>query len=731
MSDLPESSASPSPEGAGTPERARALYAARDLERLINPRIVAVIGASDTPGSFGQRTLANMAGFTGAVYGINPKYRTVMDRPCVPRLQDMPRPPDCIVVATARPTVRAVLQDAGAVGAGGAIVYASGFSETGKPDRVQAQAELTKIAQRAGVRMAGPNCVGLANTRSRSGMNFMPDYAKMGHRHGPVAIISQSGALGYTILQAMERGVGFSHYLAAGNSADVDVADYIAYAAESEDVRAIIVLCEGVNSGKRFLLAAARARELGKALIVYKAGNSALSSQAALSHTGTLVGSAQAYRAALDRAGAVAVDDLELVLEMASFFARSGPYRGGGVGVLSTSGGAAVICADKAEAHRVPLPALAPVTAAKLETVVPEFGSIANPADLTAEVLKTAETFAFCLDAFLSDPGLAGGAVIPMVFSHASSSVARAPMVVEAARRTDRPIAVIWMNEWLQGPGTETFDTDLKVSMFRSTDRCFATIRAWMDWHGRPARLDQHRRLSPAGAADTARGIIADRGHSGSRALSESVSKRVLAAYGVAVPAETVVADPDAAVAAAARIGFPVALKIASADILHKTEVGGIRLALTSAEAVREAAAAILDNVARHRPDARLEGLSVQRMMPRGVEIVVGVKRDQQFGPLIAVGLGGVLVEVLGDTAVRLAPVSPEEARAMLASLKGYPLLTGYRGAAPIDLDDLAALICRVSELADDMRDAVSEIDVNPVIATLDGAVAADALIVI
>jgi len=567
--------------------------------------------------------------------------------------------------------------------------------------------------------------VGLANTRSRGGMHFMPDYSAMGHRHGPVAIVSQSGALGYTVLQAMERGVGFSHYLAAGNSADVDVADYIAYLAENDDVRAIVALFEGVRDGDRFIAAAELARARGKALIVCKAGNSEISSQAALSHTGTMVGSAAAYDAMFRRVGAVPADNLEHVLEMANFFARSGPYRGGGVGVLSTSGGAAVICADKAERHGVALPPLAPDTATLLHTVVPDFGSVANPADLTAEVLKTAATFSFCLDAFIADPAFAAY-VVPMVFSHASSSVARAPMLIEAARTTDKPIAVVWMNEWLQGPGTETFDADPRVSMFRSADRCFATLRAWTDWHAESGRPISGTRLAPPDAASEAHRLLGLPG----RVLTESDSKAVLAAYGVRVPAEALAEGPEAAAHEAERIGFPVAVKIASADIPHKTEVDGIRLGLGSTEAVRSATADILAAAARHRPQARIDGVSVQRMVPPGVEIVVGVKRDEQFGPLIAVGLGGVAVELIGDAVVRMAPVTLSEAHEMLAGLRTYRLLTGYRGSTPVDLDALAGLVCRVSELAHDLRDLIREIDVNPVIVSPEGAIAADALIV-
>lgn len=708
----------------------RPLYGAADLSRLIDPKVVAVVGASETRGSFGERTLSNMAGFAGKVFAINPKYQTLLGRPCVPSLADLPERPDCVVLCVARPMVEGMIESAAAAGAGGVVVYASGFAETSKPDRIEAQQRLIALAHRTGVRVVGPNCVGLANTRSKAGLNFMPDYAAMGHRAGPIGIVSQSGALGYTVLQGMERGIGFSHYLAAGNSCDVDVCDFISYLAENDDTRAIVCLLEGVKDGGRFLEAARKARDAGKALIVYKTGNSETSSKAAMSHTGTMVGSAVAYRTAFEEAGAIAVDDLESVLETASFFAKTkAPSAGRGVGILSTSGGAAVICADKAEVHGVPLPALEAKTAEALHTVVPDFGSVANPSDLTAEVLKTSETFGFCLDAFMSDASFSA-LVMPMIFAHASSSGARAPTIVGAAARTDKPLAVVWMNEWLQGPGSELLDADPRVCMFRSADRCFATLRTWFDWHARRARQSAASgRRSPANAAQAARRILVEAG-SRSKSLSETESKRILDCYGIRVPREIVARDPDAAAEAASTIGGKVALKIVSPDILHKTEAGGVRLGLSVAEDVRAAAQEILASASRYAPQARIDGVSVQEMAPSGVEIVLGMKNDRQFGPLVAVGLGGIMVELLGDTAVRLAPIGETAARDMLASLKGYPLLTGFRGRPGVDVDGLVDAICRLSELAHDLADVIDQIDVNPVIASGAGVLAADALIV-
>lgn len=709
------------------PATTRAVYDHDDLRRLINPKIVAIVGASETSGSFGERTLSNMSDFTGKVYAINPKYQSLLGRPCVPSLADMPESPDCVVLCVARPMVEGMIESAAAVKAGGVIVYASGFAETSKPDRVEAQQRLVQLAERTGVRVVGPNCVGLANTRSGAGLNFMPGYATMGHRRGPIGIVSQSGALGYTVLQAMQRGVGFSHYLAAGNSCDVDVCDFISYLAEDDDTRSIICLLEGVKDGGRFLAAARKARAAGKALIVYKTGNSETASKAAMSHTGTMVGSVVAYRTAIEAAGAIAVDSLEAVLETAAFMAKSRPPSGGaGVGILSTSGGAAVICADKAEAHGVLLPAIEAKTDRALREVVPDFGSVGNPSDLTAEVLKTSETFGFCLDAFLNDAGFSA-LVLPMIFAHASSSGARAPTIVEAAARSERPLAVVWMNEWYQGPGSELLDADPRVCVFRSADRCFAAVRAWFDWHSQVEQIGTSRRSDPS-AEQPARKIIA--GKAPGAALSETDSKRVLACYGIATPKEILAHDAAGAARAVSQIAGPTVIKIVSPDILHKTEAGGVRLGVSTPEEGRTAAEQILESCLRYAPKARIDGISVQQMVPPGLEIVLGVKNDRQFGPLVAAGLGGIMVELIADTAVRLAPTGEQTARAMLASLKGYALLKGFRGKPGVDVDRLVDTICRLSELAHDLRDVIDQIDVNPVIASTSGVVAADALIV-
>ncbi len=711
----------------------RALYRHDDLDRLVDPAVIAVVGASHTPGSFGQRTLANLGGFSGRVYAVNPKYTEVAGRICVPTLLDLPETPDAVVLCVARPLVEAALRDAITMKAGGAIIYASGFAETAIAERMLDQDRLVTTARAGNLRLAGPNCVGLTNLRSGAATNFMTDCGDMIRgRAGHVAIVSQSGALGYSVLQAAVRGFGISHYLAAGNSADVDVCDFVAYLAEAPDVRAIVLLFEGVRSGKRLVEAARLAEAAGRPLIVCKAGNTDASAKAALSHTGTLVGAAEAYRAAFEATGAIQTDDLEAVLELAGLFCKAGrPKAGRGVGIMATSGGAGVICADKASQKGLPLPDLAPATRTALEAVVPDFGSVANPSDLTAEVLKTSSTFAHCLNAFADDPGFSA-VVLPLVFAHPGATGARAPVICEVAGRTDSLIAAVWVSEWLEGPGSALLEADPKVVLFRSGERCFDALRAWFHWHERRARPEQSvpgERRSPPMAAKQARAVIAEAG--GGRALGEQDSKRVLAAYGITTPGEAVAATPGEAAAAAARIGYPVVVKIASADIVHKTEIGGIRLDLRSDEAVRDAATAILASARQHKPNARIAGVSVQQMVPPGVELVLGVRNDAQFGPLLAVGSGGVMVELLRDATTSLVPVSADRAREMLGSLRSHALLAGFRGQPPKDTVAAADLICRLSELAADLADVLEELDVNPVIVGTTGAVAADALFVL
>ncbi len=692
-----------------TPERPPRTRA--QLARLLAPRSIALVGASPRAASFGMRTLENLSRFQGAVYPVNAKYAEVGGRRCYASLAALPETPDCVVLVVPREGVEDAVKDAAAAGAGGVIAYASGYGEMEGQGGAEAQRRLAAIADAAGMPLLGPNCMGLVNHALGAGMTFIPEYSRMPPRTGPLAFVSQSGALGYCLAQAAERGVGFRYFASAGNSAALDVADLISAMAEDDDVRAIACLFEGVPSAARLLAAGERARAAGKPVVVYKLGVSGDGAAAARSHTGSLAGSAEAYRALFERAGFVQVDDYEALVEYARFLAAAGRPVAPGVAVVSGSGGAGVIAADMAARHGVPMPQPVAATVAALKTVVPEFGAARNPCDPTGQVLSVPESYEKCCRALLDDPQY-GALVCALSVAAHETGAARAEMIGRLARGQPKAIAVAWVSEWLQGPGAELYESDERVALFRSLDRCYGAIAAWQRWHAeRPVR---EGRLSRK----------VDFAHD-KKVLGEREAKAVLGAYGLRSAPERRANNADEAARAAKELGYPVVLK-ADGDIAHKTEAGAVKLDLRDEAALRAACAGMTAALG-----PAFAGFLVQRMLTGGVELVVGVKRDPQVGPVLLVGLGGVLVEVLRDTALALAPVGKAEARRMLEGLRGWKLLAGYRGAPPVDVDAACEAIARISEFAADHADLVAEVDVNPLLARPDGAVALDALIVL
>jgi len=688
----------------------RPIYTRAQLERLIAPRSIAIVGASPRAGSFGLRTLENLAHFRGAIWPVNAKHRKIGEHACYASLAALPGKADLVALVVPREGVEAALKEAAAAGAGGVIVYASGYGELGRDEGAAAQRRLAEIARAARMPMLGPNCMGMVNHELGAGVSFIPEYAKMPRTLGPIAFVSQSGALGYCLAQAAERGLGFRYFFSAGNSSDVDIADLISAMAEDPEVRSIACLFEGVPSARRLLEAGARARDAGKPVIVYKLGTSEDGAAAARSHTGSLAGSAAAFGALFDRAGFVAVDNYEALVEYAKYFAAAGKPLARGVAVVSGSGGAGVIAADMAARHGVPMPQPTEKTTAVLRSVVPEFGAARNPCDPTGQVLSVPESYAKCCRALLEDPRY-GVLLCAMSVAAQETGSARAGSIAALAREQPKPISVVWVSEWLQGPGSEAYEADDKVGLFRSLDRCYAAIAAWQRWH--EEQLPPEPRLS--------KNISSSLSFEKKKILAEREAKAILVQYGVRCVPERQAKNAEEAVKAAAELGYPVVLK-ADGDIAHKTEAGAVTLDLRDAGAVRAACAAMT---------AAKEGFLVQPMLTGGVELVVGTKRDPQVGPVLLVGLGGVLVEIMRDTALALAPVGRSEARRMLERLKGFKLLQGYRGAPAADLDAVCEAIARISEFAADFSDSIEEIDVNPLLARPDGAIALDALIVL
>ncbi len=702
------------------------LYTHAQLHRMLNPASVAIVGATPRVGSFGQRLLANLATYDGRIHLVNPRYTEVNEHPCHPSLAALPENPDVVVITLPREAVQPVVEEAAAIGAGGAIVFASGYTETGKPDRTAQQDALTALARSTGLPIVGPNCIGINNYARRARFTFMPFAEIPLPGPGAIGMVSQSGALGFGMEQAAMRGVPVSHLLTSGNSCDVDMADYVAYLADDPGCRAIALVFEGMAEPMRLVAAAEKAWAANKPVIACKLAVGETGARAAMSHTGVLAGSQAAYRAALERAGVILVDNIEALMETACFFAKVKPPTARGIAVLASSGGAAIMAADKAEQFGIPLPQPGAEAQQVVNEKIPEFGSTRNPFDVTAQVMNLPDVIPACANALADDPRYAA-VVVPTVYA-SPQSVARLPIYSAVAERTGKPIISVWVTDWLEGPGAINIETNPHMTLFRSMERTFATIAAWQRWGAlRTAPPRQTERRAPASAGTAAARLI----HAApARTLTEREAKSVLAHYGIPVVEERLADSADAAVAAARDLGLPVVLKAESPDLPHKTEAGVIRLNLKTPDEVRAAYADIIANAARVSPPSRLNGVLVQPMVPAGTEVMIGARIDPLFGPLVVAGLGGILVELLKDTAVALAPVTHAEALAMLNRLKAAAILRGFRGSPPVELDALAEIIGRVSEFIADQRDIVSELDLNPLICAGKRLVAVDALIV-
>jgi acyl-CoA synthetase (NDP forming) len=704
---------------------ARGIYRHADLRRLLHPQSVAIVGASQRTGAFGERVMANLAGkYGGRVYLVNARYEEIGGRKCFPGLSALPEVPDCVMICVAREHVEPVVEECVAVRAGGAIVFASGYAEVDKPGRVEQQARLGDIARAGGMPLVGPNCIGVNNYTIQARITFMPPDDVPVPGEGAVGIISQSGAIGFGLEQAWRRGMPISHVLTNGNACDVDAADYVAYLADDPSCAVIALVFEGMAEPMRLIEAAEIAREAGKPVVACKMAVGEHGAKAAMSHTGSLAGSLAAYRAAFESAGIVMVENLEALMETARFFAKAPAPTAKGVAVLVSSGGAGILAADNAEKHGVPLPQPSAAARAVLESRIAEFGSPRNPCDVTAQVMNDPEVLPTCANAMMDDPSY-GAMLVPMVYTTALTPQ-RLPMYADVGRRAGKPLVMVWTSDWLEGPGAVEAEQNMELSLFRSMDRAFAALAAW---HKRAEALAAPRRevrRVDAAAVAAARALLSA---AQGRVLSEREAKAALAAYGIPVVQERLVHSAAEAAEVAAQLGLPAVLKVESPDLPHKTEAGVIRLNLKTTEEVRAAYEAVMANAQRVVPPPRVNGVLVQPMVPSGTEIMVGARVDPLFGPLVVVGLGGILVELMKDTAVGLAPVTQDEAERMLASLKGSAALAGFRGSPPVDVATLADLVGRVSEFIADHRDLVEEIDVNPLICAGPRILAVDALI--
>lgn len=701
----------------------RAPYRHEELRRLLHPRSVAVIGASTRPGSFGLRTIANLEGFSGAIYPVNARYDAIGTHRCFPSVDALPEVPDCAVIAVGREVAEEQVAACVKASVGGLIIYASGYAETRRADLVAMQARLGELVSGTQTRLLGPNCLGITNYAIGARIMFgrMPKPRPLAE--GAIGIVTQSGSISMALSQAMERGVPVSHAIPVGNAADVVVADLIAYLAEDETCRAIMATFEGVDDLRQLAESVAHATRAGKPVVVYKMAVGEEGAAAALSHTGALAGSHAACRALLERAGAVLVDDLEDMVETTRFLAKAGRPKGRGLAIVLASGGLGVAAADKAEQHGVLLPQPEGATLAAIQAQIPEFGAARNPCDVTAGALNDNVAFETACDAFLADPAYSA---LHVVFPYADVfGMSRAALWRAAAEKHDKPVVNHWATEWLEGEGVVAMEAEPRIATFRSLGRLMRAVAAW---HAREARmtLTPAARLAPDSAREEAAAVLRAAGRN---TLTEREAKAALAPYGIPVVPERLVRSAAEAVQAASALGFPVALKVESPDIPHKTEAGVIRLRLQSAADVEAAFTAVMARALAVTPPATINGVLVQPMIPPGLELMMGVVNDAAAGPMVAFGFGGVLVELLKDTALLPAPFTPAEAEVALRGLRGAKLLDGFRGSEAVDVARLTEVLARFSEFAADQAALIAEVDVNPLICAGARIVAVDALI--
>jgi acyl-CoA synthetase (NDP forming) len=704
----------------------RPVYRHAELNRVLNPEHVCIVGASPKAGSFGDRVLTNLSGFGGNIYLVNSKYDQIGDRRCYPSIASLPENPDCVAVVAPRDAVEDIVREAAQLRVGGVILYASGYAETRLPERIELQSRLQRIGLDSGLKILGPNCLGIANYLRCARISFS-DYPTPRDMPGKsIGIASQSGALSQSLAQAIECGVSISHAFSAGNQADVDIADLVAYLADEPSCHAIACVFEGMAHPQRLLEAAQIAWRRGKPLLVHKTATGDLGAEAAISHTGSLAGSDSAYRAAFERGGAIVVEEFEGLMEAAQFFAKAPDPKARGIAVLAASGGAAIMAADKAEAHGISLPQPGPAVRHILEANIPDFGSARNPCDVTGQVVNNPLSMPACSDALLSDAAY-GALVVPQTLAFEMYK-SRLESLGTQSEHYGKITCSVLISNWLQGPGTLEAESNTHVALFRSMDRCFRTIAAW---HHRADLMRRGgrdvKRVSDSGAARQAAQLIADAPHD---RLTERESKSVLELYGIPTVRERAADSLDTLRRAATELGFPLALKIESRDISHKSEAGGVALNLRSEDELCAAYERVLANARRFSPEAKISGVLLQPMVAAGVEVVAGARVDPLLGPLVVAGFGGVLVELLRDSAVELAPINAGEATRMLRGLKGAALFGGFRAAPAVDLARLADILVRVSELAADQRDLIAELDINPIICSGSTLMAVDALIV-
>jgi acetyltransferase len=676
------------------------------LETLLYPKSVAVIGASRNTEKVGYAVLANLVngGFKGTIVPVNPEAKEILNLKCYKSLDEYKGQIELSIIVVAGKYVKDALQKSIDAGAKSVIVITAGFKEVGAAGAA-AEKELVDLCKAAGVRMVGPNCLGVLNTDHQMNATF----ARSVPPPGKISVISQSGALCVAILDwAAQQKLGLGKVISFGNKADLNEVDFIQTLAEDKETKVITGYLESIKEGEKFLRIAEQAAGI-KPVVILKVGITQAGAKAASSHTGSLAGADIAYGAAFKRAGVIRAENFEALFDYATAFAMQPLPNGQRVAIITNAGGPGIMAADAAESSHLKMISPSPVSDTKLRAFLPAAAAFGNPVDVIGDADPDRYTKAFEI---LQDDEKIDAIIVVVTPQNMTRPLELAEKLAKA-HKGQKPVLACFMGGMEVAEGKEKLQ-EMGIPNYPSPDRAVAALKAMCDyaaWRRRPARVVTR---FPVNRRRVER-IINAQERSGSVQMGEVEAKEILRAYDFNVLGGQLARTGDEAVEFAERIGYPVVLKISSPDIIHKSDFGGVRINLANAEQVRDAFDLMMLRIQRRAPNARLRGAYVEKMGQRGREVILGMTRDPQFGPMLMFGLGGIFVEVMKDVTFHLAPITAEEAMQMLKGTRSYALLQGARGQAPVDLDAIAGALQRISQLVTDYPQ-IMELDINPFI---------------
>ncbi|WP_400207670.1 acetate--CoA ligase alpha subunit [Candidatus Methanomassiliicoccus intestinalis] len=690
-------------------------------EELFTPKSIAVIGASADPEKIGHMVLTNLhaAGYAGSIYAVNARGGEALGHHFYKSVLEIAGPVDLAVITIPAAIVPSVMEELGKKGTPAAVIISAGFREMGA-EGTKLELEVGAIAKKYGIRLLGPNCLGLLNTANKMNASFTAAYPQ----EGSIALTSQSGAVCSALLDwAQEYGVGFSKFVSMGNKLDLDEADLLQYLISDEDTAVIGMYIEGMNRGREFMKEA-KLTSQQKPIIVLKSGRTNSGAKAASSHTGAMSGSDSVYDAALKQSGIIRAHDLEELTDYLQVFSAMPIPRGRNIAVVTNAGGMGVMAADAVSDYGLTLATLSKPTIELLREKLPRAANIYNPIDVLGDA--PAERFKVAINAVLNDPAV--DLLMVMLAPTDTIDISAAAKAIAEFKELKIPVVAAMVGGKEVNKGSAIL-REVNIPVYESPERAVRALGA----------MAAYLEIKNAPDEDYADEFIVDKlkiqniikkaSDEGRVSLTESEGKAILQAYEIKTPRKEIATSAEEAVQVANKLGYPVVMKISSADIAHKTDVGGVSLNLRNEEEIRNAYSLMMEKVKAAVPTARLDGVLVEEMF-QGRELIVGMVRDKQFGPVITFGLGGIFVEIMKDVSRGIAPLSQQKAEWMIKSIKSYPILAGARGKKPADLAALKNLILKISQLSLNFPE-ISELEMNPVMAGESGCCAVDALVVI